>query len=191
MKKEKYMLLNKALNDDYCIFSLIGSHAGETKDAILERKSRDILTTGNTFWVAKFGKDKIEQYRQIKGLKKGYLIMLEPTKSGGAKDTKKSDPATLFSKDKIEWTNLDSRLSPITGNLGNGTSAFNISKIEIVQDVEINLGDYQQSEKGEDVKFNQFCGTILAKKRENSLVENKRKVAAIMQLEYPYCVWVK
>ena len=61
MKKEKYMLLNKALNDDYCIFSLIGSHAGETKDAILERKSRDILTTGNTFWVAKFGKDKIER----------------------------------------------------------------------------------------------------------------------------------
>ena len=40
-------------NNQYCLLSVMGPHAGETPEVIFERKINDIKNIGKTFWLIK------------------------------------------------------------------------------------------------------------------------------------------
>lgn len=46
-------LIDEAMQNSKCIISVIGSHAGEGINNILDRKKADIQKIGKTFWIVK------------------------------------------------------------------------------------------------------------------------------------------
>lgn len=128
-------LLTEAKKADYVFISVMGPHAQESEKEIFDRKVLDIDKSGESFWVSRINQKFIEECNdKLKG-KAGYLILVESSNDGkSAANTKGSKAATHYSKDKVNWSKIDPKISPVTGNLGNGATAYYYDGIELCQD---------------------------------------------------------
>ena len=118
MEKEKYI-----------IFSVIGSHAGELKQEIFERKIEDINRVGHTFWLYESNQTKpniVQDFckRAKKEGKNVLCFFIEPSSLGGAKPTKISISAKSYSMNNKEWRILPKSLSSVTGKINKGAYAL-------------------------------------------------------------------
>ena len=76
-------LLREALDAPWCVISVMGSHAGEGVDVILDRKAADCQTAGQTFWVAKSAKARPGRVQELCASSAGYVVFVEPATLGG------------------------------------------------------------------------------------------------------------
>jgi hypothetical protein len=96
-------LLQEALDAPWCVISVMGAHAGEGVDVILDRKVADCQTAGQTFWVAKSAKARPGKVQELCASSAGYVIFVEPATPSGARATTKADRATEYSADRLRW----------------------------------------------------------------------------------------
>ena len=193
--KKKTDLLNEARNADYVFFSVMGPHAQEGEDEIFDRKALDIDKSGESFWVSRINQKFIEECNDKLKDNAGYLILVESSNNGkSAADTKGSKAATHYSKDKMNWIRIDPKISPVTGNLGNGATAYYYDGIELCQE-QIDLDYYSEEGKSEPIKFILGKSNVFAKKNKAKLTggmkSSIRKIVAVLRLKAPFVVWVK
>lgn len=182
------------ISSEYVFFSIVGSHAGEEIQNILERKENDIRNAGESFWVAKTTKKDREAIKNIpKGTSLSLVLIESANKGKAAQPTKIAKKAKEFSTEDEYWQPLPPHISAVTGNINNGATAFYCDKYEKGGQV-VDLNDYVKF-NGEPIRFNQFTPTILAKsakgKKTNALKSSKRKVVAILRLKSPCIVHIK
>lgn len=188
-------LLNEAKNADYVFISVIGPHAQESEKEIIDRKALDLDKTGESFWVSKINERFIEDCSRKLNGKAGYLFLVESSNDGkSAADTKVSKAATQYSKDKMNWINIDNKISTVTGNLGNGATAYYYDSIELFQE-QIDLDFYSEEGKREAIKFCRGYSNVFAQKNitplPRGMKSHVRKIVAVLRLKSPYVVWVK
>ena len=191
-------LLNNALNAKYVFVSVAGSHAQEPEEEIYIRKTNDIKTSGESFWVSKIDVKFVGECRRKFNGKVGYLILVESSGHGkSAEDTKTTDQATQYSEDKIIWEDITKNISQVTGKLGKGATAYYFDDIELYDKSKpIDLDKYAE---GNDylraVKFRQGHSNVFAKKSGTKMPYGmksyERKIVAVLKLKYPYVVWVR
>lgn len=188
-------LLTEAKKADYVFISVMGPHAQESEKEIFDRKVLDIDKSGESFWVSRINQKFIEECNdKLKG-KAGYLILVESSNDGkSAANTKGSKAATHYSKDKVNWSKIDPKISPVTGNLGNGATAYYYDGIELCQE-QIDLDYYSEEGKTEAIKFILGKSNVFAKqnktKQKGGMKSSVRKIVAVLRLKAPYVAWVK
>ena len=188
-------LLTEAKKADYVFISVMGPHAQESEKEIFDRKALDIDKSGESFWVSRINQKFIEECNdKLKG-KTGYLILVESSNDGkSAANTKGSKAATHYSKDKMNWNKIDTKISPVTGNLGNGATAYYYDGIEMYQE-QIDLDYYSEEGKSEAIRFILGKSNVFAKKnktkQKGGMKSSVRKIVAVLRLKAPYVVWVK
>ena len=172
------------------IFSVMGPHANENAEGIFSRKIKDIEDTGQTFWVMNSYKSKPIYVQDFCKNDFVEVFFISPSSKGGAKDTKTINKNTQHSKNKQNWVDIPSNISPVTGK----GYALILSSLEMNKSL-INLHEYGES-KDTPIKFRQGCSTVCAIKEnmfhhEDRMKSNIREVWAVGTLKYPYCVWVR
>lgn len=189
MKKEKYV-----------IFSVIGSHAGESKQEIFGRKIEDINRVGYTFWLYKSNQTKpniVQDFckRAKKESENIFCFFIEPSSSGGAKPTKISVSARSYSVDNKEWSILPKSLSSVTGEINKGAYALIFDSLKQI-DNEVNLWEYADFLTEKAIKIRLGNSTLCAVRKNTAEEKDRikspnRKIIAIGKLFEPYCIWLK
>lgn len=191
-------LLSEAINAEYVFISVMGPHANESEEEIFARKTDDIKKAGESFWVSKINKEFVDECRSKLHDKTGYLILVKSSGKGKAADnTKTEEEAKQYSEEKTNWKDIDHRISPVTGKLGKGATAYYFDGIEMCNDErDLDLNFYGE---GNDylkaIKFRQGHSNVFAKKSEIKMPEgmksHERSIVAVLRLKYPYVVWVR
>src|SRR5512139_1128203 len=117
-------LLDEALSAPECVISVMGAHAGEDANVIFERKIRDCVNAGRTFWVGKSAKARPGHVQALCGSGHGYVIFIEPATLGGARPTTESQSAKEYSPDREHWFALPPGIGPVTGQMDNVATAL-------------------------------------------------------------------
>ena len=184
----------------YIIFSVIGSHAGQSKQEIFGRKIEDINKVGHTFWLFKSNQAKpniVQDFCKIAKRKNEnvFCVFIEPSIPGGARPTKIDASAKSYSMDNKRWSILPKELSSVTGEINRGAYALTFDSLREVGG-EINLWEYADFLTKKAIKIRLGNSTLCAV-RENTAEETdkmkspNRKIIAIAKLHDPYCVWLK
>jgi len=157
----------------FSILHVIGPHAGETPEEILNRKIEDCTRVGFTFWVLKSHKARPDQVAELcraatNRQEKAKVIFIAPSSPGAAKDTKGAQPAKEFSLDGESWSPMPKGLGPVTGALGGGVWALRIEKLRIALG-EIDLWNYGELLNPQlPIKFNQTAPAFCAAPSDTS-----------------------
>jgi len=187
-------------NIKYVLISVIGPHAGESENKILNRKIQDINNVGFTFWLIKSYRAKPKLVREfcLEANAKGtecYCVFIESATKKGAIPTKSAYSAKEYSIDNINWSNLPRALTPVTGRLPAYGLIFN--HLELMNG-EIDLWNYVDFfNQKEPLKIIQGASTICAIKKDDTLnhvggIKSRfRKVIAIGKLCKPFCVYLR
>ena len=192
---KKMNLLNEAQSADYVFISVMGPHANESPNEIFKRKTGDLDKCGESFWVSKINHKFIEECKKRLNGEAGYLVLVESSNNGkNAVNTKVTTHATHYSKDKTHWDDIDAHISPVTGNLGNGATAYYYDALELCGG-KIDLDYYSEDNKIEAIRFILGKSNVFAKKNatpmSGGMASHERKIIAVLRLLYPYVVWVK
>ena len=188
--------LDKAKSANYVFISVMGPHANESEDEIFDRKANDIKKAGESFGVSKINQSFVDECRSKLNGQIGYLILVESSGNGkAAANTKTDERAKQYSEDRINWKDIDNRMSPVTGKLGNGTTAYYFDALELC-DGQMDLDYYSESDNElKAIKFGLGHSNVFAKKKDivmqGGMKSSKRKIVAVLRLKYPYIVWVK
>ncbi|MBK7982549.1 MAG: hypothetical protein IPK09_02830 [Candidatus Competibacteraceae bacterium] len=187
-------LIDEAMQNSKCIISVIGSHAGEGINNILDRKKADIQKIGKTFWIVKSSTISPSEVQGICNATPIYTLFIGPASKGGAKDTKNETVAKSYSEDYRIWHPLPEHLTPVTGKLDSQTTALVFDRIETGFDEMINLWDYSEQDD-QPLKLSLGRSTTHAiqkdpKNHPDRMKSPHRKLIAIARLVKPYAVWV-
>lgn len=189
-------------NNQYCLLSVMGPHAGETPEVIFERKINDIKNIGKTFWLIKSYRSKPNMVQDICSTalsKKQTSIpcyFISPSSPLGAVPTKASLPARQYSTDSLGWTDLPQHMSPVTGAINSNASALVFSALKIEQSV-IDLAQYADYfSQDKPLQIKQGASTVCAiqkdmTKHPDTIKSRFRNIVAIGVLYKPYCVWLR
>jgi hypothetical protein len=197
MKKGSMTLLKAALASSRCIISVMGDHAGESVDAIFERKIADIERTGKTFWLMKSPKAQPAQVHRICRPSPAYTIFIELATKGGARPTTTDNAAREYSDDRKIWHRFPEYLSPVTGKLDSRAAALVFDKMTTVIRGAIDLWDYKDfSAPQKPLKFILGCSTICSVRKDMTshperMKSRYRGIIAVARLVEPYCVWLR
>src|SRR3989344_4329172 len=127
--------INSISKKKYLLFSVIGSHAGESEQEIFNRKKREILNADKSFWLIKSFKSKTEDIQNFCRLasEEGediFCIFLEASQKGGAQPTKTNSVAYQFSSNNIHWSDIPKGIR-VTGKIDKKTTALVLESLEI------------------------------------------------------------
>jgi len=160
----KSLISKTYIKPSLCVISVIGGHALESMDAILQRKELDIQIVGFTLWV--FRSNLFTFARSLDFSKKHnndvQLYLIAPATNKYDKNTKDANQANMY-YDGVRKVALPKELSPVTGSLrGNGATAF-ILKSLTASNEKLDLNDYSNYfSTRTPLKFNQSGSTALA-----------------------------
>jgi len=185
---------------EYVIFSVIGAHAGESRQEIFRRKIKDINRVGHTFWLFKSNQAKpnIVQCFCKRAKKKDrnvFCVFIEPSTPSGAKPTKINTLAESYSVDNKKWSILPKGLSSVTGKIGKGAYALIFDSLRRVNG-EVNLWEYADFLTEKTIKIRLGNSTLCAVRKNTAEETDKikspnRRIIAMGKLHEPYCVWLK
>jgi hypothetical protein len=179
----------------------MGPHAGESENAIFDRKIQDTHDIGLTFWLMKSHRAKPKMIHEL-CLKadaensESYCVFIEASSKGGAIPAKSASSATRYSKDNLTWDVLPQGLSPVTGKIDNNAYALVFDRLELVND-SIDLWNYADFfNQNNPLKIIQGASTICAIKKDMSNHTGKiksryRRAIAIGKLCEPFCVYLR
>lgn len=180
-----------------CVISVIGQHAGEGTETILNRKIADIEQTGKTFWMMRSRKASPPMVQRLCQDLSVYVIFIAPSTAGGARHATTSQQAIEYSPDKNRWHPIPENISPVSGKIDGRAAAFIFDQIKQVPSDTINLWQYADFDTPErPLKFMPGCSTICAVRKDMSAHPGKiksrdREVVAVARLCKPYCVWLR
>jgi len=182
----------------YLLFSVIGPHAGESETEIFDRKKREIIDEGKSFWLVKSFKAKTEDIQNFCRLASEdgediFCIFLEASQKGGAQPTKTSSVASQFSSDNIHWADISKGIR-VTGKIDKKTTALVLESLEINDErKEVDLWNYSNLLNDlEPIKFIQGASTICAIEKYNEGMNSRnRKIIAFGRLAKPFAVWLR
>jgi hypothetical protein len=190
-------LVEDVLACSHCIVSVMGDHAGESPDAIFNRKMADIEKIGKTFWLIRSPKAKSAQVQGLCKTTQAYAIFVEPATKGGARPTIAEDPTKEYSNDRVLWNPLPNGLSPVTGKLESSATALVFDQMATGVSGTLDLWDYGElSDINRPLRFSLGCSTVCAvrmdtKSHSEKMKSRYRGIVAIARLATPYCVWVR
>ena len=197
MKNDNITLLEEALKSTKCVVSVMGEHAGESVDAIFERKTADIERIGMTFWFIRSPKAKPQQVQKLCKPFPAYTRFIAPATKGGARPTKKEDAAEEYSADKLSWHPLPNDMTPVTGKLDSAATALVFDRMTTDVCGTLDLWDYGEAfAVDRPLKFILGCSTVCAVKKDmesnpEGMKSRYREIVAVARLVHPYCVWIK
>ena len=198
--KGKIKKIENFLKRNYVIFSVIGTHAGESRQEIFRRKIEDIDKVGHTFWLFKSNQAKpniVQDFCKRAKRKNGnvFCFFIEPSIPGGARATMINASAESYSADNKKWSILPEELSSVTGEINRGAYALIFDSLREVGG-EINLWKYADFLTEKAIKIRLGNSTLCAVRKNTAEEIDKmkspnRKIIAIAKLHEPYCVWLK
>lgn len=185
----------------YAVFSVMGSHAGESESEIFTRKIQDVGLVGITFWLIKSHKAKPEMVQNLcKAARTDnantYCVFIEASSSKGAIPTKTAEHATNYSADSCTWKPLPIGLTPVTGKIDKAAFALVFDKLEMT-DGTADLWRYADFfNQSNPLRIAQGASTICAIEKEMRSHPDKikspvRRVIALGRLCEPYCVYLQ
>jgi hypothetical protein len=174
------------------VLSIIGWHAGECVQDIVQRKRNDIERAGRTIWLYQSRKAPITMVQQFgRAFPNPAIIFLE----GSAFPTSAASPARQMSANQNRWEPLPDGISPVTGKLPGG--GLVIGELTLI-DFEIDLWNYIQYLQDPMVgslRFQRGASTACAVPSVNGPVEGMtsrlRRVVAIGWLVPPYGTFLR
>ena len=193
------MNINSLLEGKYLILSVVGSHAGESEKEIFSRKRREIADIGESFWLINSFKARTEIIQKfcrtaLSDNKEVYCVFLEASQRGGAKPTKFKSPASEFSSDKVNWSNIPKKIK-VTGRINRNTTALILTTLEFNKNknVKFDLWNYSSFLNiSAPIKFMQGASTVCAVRKYNEGMKSRfRRVVAFGKLKNPFAVWLR
>ncbi len=182
-------------NYNHIFYSVIGNHAGETVEEIIERKENEIAECKYSLWSAKIDKKSIEQVWKLDENDKVYVLCKI---NKAAKDPVKATIVPYYAKkaygpDKQELTIPDGIKTSFTE--GKNYQAYVVKHYELLESpIAFDFGKYESllannlhmSFKNR-FKCNQFQNTYghLNKQLEE---REEKEIKLIMELKYPFVV---
>lgn len=179
---------------DYLFYSVIGKHAGESVDKIIDRKVKEIQTCGFSLWAAKIDKQSKNQIKLLNENDDVY-VLCKITKN--AKDPVNSN--NIFSAKKMIYPNLEEKTIPnginTTYSKGKKYQAYVVESYKILDEkCYFDFGPYETllangtlktfSDRFRCFQFQNTLGKI-----NNSINEVcKKEINIIMKLKYPFVV---
>ena len=187
---------------NYSVVSMMGSHAGESSDAIFARKIADICSAGRTYWVIRSHKAKPDMIQTIGSAIRDksdqpLCAFLTPSAPGGAVPTKTSSAATEYSADRSEWRPLPVGITPVTGQITQSTCALVFDQIVFCESSMLDLWQYADFfNPDQPVKIRQGASTVGVVRKNTFAHPDRmkghiRQVIAVGRLTEPFAVWLK
>ncbi len=185
----------------YVVISVIGPHADESEEEILERKRKEIKEIGNSFWLHKSynAKPDIVQNLCKEALKERnapICIFIQASSKKGAQATKQGDRMREFSVDRKQWKRIPAGIL-VTGSPKNAFIMI-FNKLDLIKEKKcLDLWNYSLfGFPGKAIKIALGASTICCLKESskddpNKMKSNLRKVVAIGKLAYPFAAWVR
>jgi hypothetical protein len=172
------------------VLSIIGWHANESVEDIVERKCRDVAKAGSTVWVCQSWKARVGDVQNFgKAFANPAVYFLE----GSAHPAGTEHAAKQMSVDRKQWVPLPNGLSKVTGKLPGG--GLVLGSLKSVADHEIDLWDYVEHPALTPLKFQQGASTVCAVAAPNGqaigMKSHKRKVVAVGHLAPLLAVYLK
>lgn len=173
------------------LLSIVGWHGNESPEQILTRKIKDIQIGGHTLWVYQSWKARRDQVAVLARNNPGMEVyFLE----GGAAPTSRSEAASQFSPDGINWEGVSPHLGPVTGKLSGGV-ALMLDELSIVSDRWIDLWEYVDHELQQPLKFARGASTVCAAPVPSGhapgMKSRHRRIVAVGRLCAPYAVSIR
>lgn len=190
---------NTILIKKYVLLTVIGSHAGESEAEIFDRKKREIIDTGKSFWLIKSFKAKTEDIQKfckcaLNESEDVFCIFMEASRKGGSQPTKTSSVASQFSSDNIHWSDIPKGIK-VTGKIDKKTTALVLESLEMNNEDEAKIDLWNYSDFLDELKpirFTQGASSICAIKKYNKGMRSRyRKIVAFGKLTKPFAVWLK
>lgn len=169
------------------VISIIGPHASESLQQILDRKEQDIKQFGFTLWF--FRTTKLCTYADFMKHRPMQVYGVLPISTNGAKDTKAAIHACQYSFDNHNWLDFPTGFTPVTGNIQSNSIAFVVKNIQHnLIPKEIDLSDYKTS-MDTPIKISQYTSTQIIHPHPSFTQEKKiRKYGCILNLDtQPVC----
>jgi hypothetical protein len=171
------------------ILSIIGWHAGESVEDIVERKRDDIKKAGRTIWLYQSWKATIPMVQQFgRDFPKLAVVFLK----GSAFPTSTASPAREMSEDRDRWGPLPQGIGKVTGKLPGG--GLVIGELTPTA-TKIDLWDYLEHPELGPFRLQRGASTACAVPSKDGPVEGMksrhRDVVAIGRLVPPYGIFLR
>jgi hypothetical protein len=171
--------------------SIIGWHAGESPDIIINRKRADIQKAKSTIWLYQSQLASVQDVQHFGKTNSSVTIyFLE----GSAYPASTAQVAREMSSDRLKWMPLPNEIGNVTGKPpGGGLIIGSLSAA--LSEHEIDLWEYFEHSTAQPLKFRQGASTACAIVAQNGPVPGMksrvRKVVAFGQLATPYAVYLR
>lgn len=183
----------------HVFYSVIGRHAGESVDEIIQRKEEEIERAGFSLWSAKIDKMSIAQIKELdpdEGV--WVLCKISATAKDPAAGTSKRATSMIFPTGEVK--EIPDGVNTTYGTNRNSYQAYVVKRYLEVDDptYEFDFAKYETTKSGGEVesfehrfnKFSRFQNTY-GKYNENLTAPCKKPIQYIMELEYPFVVTIK
>jgi hypothetical protein len=180
--------LNKALAADYLILSSAGSHAGEDRRTIIQRKIADIAKFGHTVWLQNsiaLRPDDVQTFCQDFGACR--IIFLSRKRDGKAKGPSTDDPAKEYSRDNKTWLPLQPGLSPVTGQINRSTTGLWLTGLTEIDAGSLSLDCFHKHPNGLLDRFHAHESAYPVH-RVFPIRPGPCEILAVGQLSWPFAV---
>lgn len=179
------------------VFMKVGNHAGESWEAILERKRREIEVAGKTFWG--YGGAACHPLTQVQPFARAYLrkqgdlyLLMERVDSRADPEVR---PATEYSEDGIHW-------HPMPKGIEVKGSRYALILDEIMpQDIELDPDLFEvavgpsRGKRASDYlrgRTDKGCLTVLERDEEGQAPQREpRRVEYAARLQEPFAVLLR
>lgn len=172
------------------VISIIGWHAGESPDIIIDRKRADIQNAKTTIWLYHSQLASVQDVQRFGSTHSTVTIyFLE----GTAYPASTAQASREMSIDRSKWIALPSGLSNVTGKLPGGGLVIGTLSSPL-RDHEIDLWEYFEHSNSQPLRFRQGASTACVVAASGSMPGMRsrfRKVVAIGQLAPPYAVYLR
>jgi hypothetical protein len=188
--------------EEYCLFSVMGPHAGESSEVIFARKIADVQNTGQTFWVVRSHKAKPDMIQAVGASAcsrshHALCAFLAPSSPGGAAPTKTASAANEHSTDRQQWQAMPTGITPVTGQMTLSTCALVFDQLRLLTSAIVDLWQYADFFDPESpVIIRQGASTLGVTRRGTSahpdrMKSHLRQVIAVGRLVRPFAVWLR
>jgi hypothetical protein len=188
------VLIEKALGAEHVLLASSGSHALEDWQKIMDRKSADIRSVGNTIWVANSNAARPEAVQSFCNRHQArYVIFVSrsrPTKSDSG--TQRNQRARAYSEDQLSWSSLDSRLGEVTGDIKRSTTGLWLDALEQIATGSLSLECYVKHSDGQPLtRFWPSDSMYPVRRcREGDFPNGAYQILAAGRLASPFAVWL-
>jgi hypothetical protein len=171
------------------ILSIIGWHAAESPEDIVQRKRKDVETVGRTVWVYQSWKARV---KEVQAFGTAYPNPTVYFLEGGAFPAGTAQQALRMSPDQSNWEPLPKGMGKVTGKLPGG--GLCIGDLAAARDLEVDLWEYCEHPGLQPLRFQQGASTACVIPAQNGPTQGMksriRRVVAIGCLVPPYAVFL-